>query len=332
MIQERNNIIDITKGIGIFFVIWGHTVCPVKPYLYIFHVPLFFLLSGYFFNKSNSISVTFFKKSKSLIVPFFFFLFFLRLGFIVIHLIDGKFTADLLFPWKPMYPGITIGPLWFILSLFVATMLFSILSSLVRSDIIQFLVCFLLTWLGYILFNLRIHLPLHIDSSLSMMLFFFIGTFLNKKNILRKSINFLQSFGFSLSLLAIFFLYTELYLPEIDVSVNKLHGVFLITIVLMILGCFMILALSDLLNRVPVVRSYLAYIGQNSLTVFAIHIAFVISVYLLFPNNSISTVGGLIIVLYSLIMSLILDFLLRKYTSFVFGDFKKIRTKFNKLI
>lgn len=332
MIQERNNIIDITKGIGIFLVIWGHTVCPLKLYLFIFHVPLFFLLSGYFFNKSNSISVTLLKKSKSLIVPFFFFLFFLRIGFIVIHLINGSFSVNLLFPWKPMFPGITIGPLWFILSLFVTTLLFSIVSSLVRSDIIQFLVCFLFTWLGYTLFKLHIHLPLHIDSSLSMMLFFFIGTLINKKKILRKSINLLQSFGYSLSLLTIFFLYSELYLPEIDVSVNKLDGVFLITIGLMILGCFMILALSDLFNRVPLVGYYLAYIGQNSLTIFSTHIVFVFSTYLLFPNDSISTVGGLIIVVYSLIMSLILSFLLRKYASFVFGDFKNISTKFNKLI
>ena len=324
MIRERNNTIDVVKGIGILFVIWGHTVCPIKLYLYIFHVPLFFLLSGYFFNKSNSISGVFIKKIKSLIVPFVFFLFFLRLGFILIHLISGSFTVELLLPWKPMYPGITIGPLWFILSLFVTTMLFSIISSFSISEKKQFLVCLIITLLGYVLFKIRIKLPLHIDSSLSMMLFFYVGTLLKKKNILRKSLSHLQSFVLSLSLLITFFIYTKFYFPEIDVSINKLNGVFLTTIVIMFLGCFMILALGDLLSRVPVVRFYLAYIGQNSLTVFAIHIIFVISVYLFFSNNNITSLGGLIVVVYSLVMSLSLDFLLRKYLPFVFGNFNKI--------
>ena len=53
---KRNSSFDITKGIGIILVIIGHTMSPImsgnkameKFYsiLYIFHMPLFFLLSG----------------------------------------------------------------------------------------------------------------------------------------------------------------------------------------------------------------------------------------------------------------------------------------------
>ena len=43
--------IDKAKGIGIILVILGHTICPpnIKFWLYSFHMPLFFFLSGYVF-------------------------------------------------------------------------------------------------------------------------------------------------------------------------------------------------------------------------------------------------------------------------------------------
>src|ERR1035437_8554233 len=98
MVQERNNSLDIAKGLGILLVIWGHAVCPVKAYFYTFHVPLFFLLSGFVFNESYSLKATFYKKIKSLLIPFFFFLILLRLGFIIIHLIDHSFSMELFLP------------------------------------------------------------------------------------------------------------------------------------------------------------------------------------------------------------------------------------------
>jgi fucose 4-O-acetylase-like acetyltransferase len=63
-IKNRDNTIDIAKAIGIIFMVVGH--CCAIPrhgghnlwqmyvcdYIYTFHMPLFFFLSGYFFNKS----------------------------------------------------------------------------------------------------------------------------------------------------------------------------------------------------------------------------------------------------------------------------------------
>ncbi|MBR2491927.1 MAG: acyltransferase family protein [Paludibacteraceae bacterium] len=62
---NRDNTIDIAKAIGIIFVVIGHCCAIprhggdvqwqiyISDYIYTFHMPLFFLLSGYFFSKHN---------------------------------------------------------------------------------------------------------------------------------------------------------------------------------------------------------------------------------------------------------------------------------------
>ena len=48
--NERLAIFDILKGIGILLVIVGHTFMKeIGPYILAFHMPLFFIVAGYFF-------------------------------------------------------------------------------------------------------------------------------------------------------------------------------------------------------------------------------------------------------------------------------------------
>lgn len=47
----RDSTIDIAKGIGIFLVVLGHFAVfasPLYHYIYLFHMPLFFFISGMF--------------------------------------------------------------------------------------------------------------------------------------------------------------------------------------------------------------------------------------------------------------------------------------------
>ena len=61
MNTKRLDWIDIAKGIGIILVVLGHTLVPqvretgfagfLWIFIYNFHMPLFFFLSGYLFEK-----------------------------------------------------------------------------------------------------------------------------------------------------------------------------------------------------------------------------------------------------------------------------------------
>ena len=53
--KSRNNFISIAKAIGIILMVVGHSGCPaiINSFLYIFHMPLFFILSGFFYKSKN---------------------------------------------------------------------------------------------------------------------------------------------------------------------------------------------------------------------------------------------------------------------------------------
>jgi fucose 4-O-acetylase-like acetyltransferase len=55
-IKKTNRIlwIDVCRGIGILLVVLGHCDPFFNKYIYGFHMPLFFLLSGWLYNKQKS--------------------------------------------------------------------------------------------------------------------------------------------------------------------------------------------------------------------------------------------------------------------------------------
>lgn len=72
---KRNPTISIVKAIGIILMVIGHSGCPqwLHNYIYIFHMPLFFFCSGYFFKPINNFRqvISFSKKKiKGLYLPY----------------------------------------------------------------------------------------------------------------------------------------------------------------------------------------------------------------------------------------------------------------------
>lgn len=71
----RLSCLDIAKGFGIICVVLGHTIpfCPLYYWMYGFHVPLFFVISGMVCNYDKYCFKCFlYKRIKTLAIPFFF--------------------------------------------------------------------------------------------------------------------------------------------------------------------------------------------------------------------------------------------------------------------
>lgn len=61
MSQNRDITFDMMKGIGIILVIIGHLAHGfgwLVPAIYTFHMPLFFILSGYFYKEKKNYRTT----------------------------------------------------------------------------------------------------------------------------------------------------------------------------------------------------------------------------------------------------------------------------------
>ena len=52
--KKRDVVLDIAKGIGIFCVVLGHCNMLAVKFVSLFHMPLFFIIAGYFTNLKNS--------------------------------------------------------------------------------------------------------------------------------------------------------------------------------------------------------------------------------------------------------------------------------------
>lgn len=76
--KERKEYLDAVKGIGDILVIWGHVYAPeyINIFIYSFHMPLFFIVSGMLLNVDENTNVFIKNKCKNLMYPYFVFSFF----------------------------------------------------------------------------------------------------------------------------------------------------------------------------------------------------------------------------------------------------------------
>lgn len=133
--SDRILWLDAARGIGIILVILGHIIPMDQPFchvIYSFHIPLFFFLSGMVLQlqkkeaeagaiESGSLKAKRFirRKCQSLLYPYAVFSF---LGLVAIRYRDGLERFGDQLPGALFFPG--NGPLWFLPALFVSELLF----------------------------------------------------------------------------------------------------------------------------------------------------------------------------------------------------------------
>ena len=142
--QTRNNYISIAKAIGIILMVAGHSGCPnlINNFLYLFHMPLFFVCSGYFYKDIRDITQLtnyYERKTQGLYIPYLkwslFFLLFHNI-FVVLYIIHSD-IYDLSDYVKQLFNicimkdfEILIHPFWFIKELLLSSILIATLSYL----------------------------------------------------------------------------------------------------------------------------------------------------------------------------------------------------------
>ncbi|MGN0237769.1 MAG: acyltransferase family protein [Lepagella sp.] len=149
MAEKRNTSIAIAKGIAIILMVMGHAEGPslLMNFIYLFHMPLFFLTAGYFFSYRNVEQPWNFcaKRFKGLYIPFvkwsLFFLLIHNLMFSVGILNEtyGNWTGGVTHPYTLKmafqrcvniifgmsgYDEFLAGAFWFFRALLVASILF----------------------------------------------------------------------------------------------------------------------------------------------------------------------------------------------------------------
>lgn len=137
-VKKRIAYVDIAKILGMFFIVYGHTLRggEVTTWIYTFHVPLFFFLSGVTFHGEVLDIKTFLKKkAMALLVPFFIWalisigIFAVMSSFIPMQSTLQSSQANPLISMLMGYCDAN-SPLWFLPCLFIVEILMWIVTKL----------------------------------------------------------------------------------------------------------------------------------------------------------------------------------------------------------
>ncbi|MGG3623525.1 acyltransferase family protein [Bacillus gobiensis] len=268
---KRIEWIDAAKGIGIILVVAGHvpTTDPIKQFIYSFHMPLFFFLSGLVF-KSKDLGLKSFiqKKARSLLFPYVCFAIITYLFWFTVerHLpFSSDSDVDPFTPFMGIFLSIednhmmTYNPaVWFLTALFLVELAFFLYTKLTKG---RFVVLFaaLCGAIGYY-GSLRLEgsLPWNVDVVFTAIAFYAFGYAMKNHLAQHKPKRTL----ITCVLLFIVTAYVESYNIRVDMRGND-YGNGLVFYLASLLGIAGTIYLSHKLKRV----AFLTYLGRNSIVI-----------------------------------------------------------------
>lgn len=270
---QRNISFDIMKGIGMLAVIIGHiNDIPYMPWRHLcfsFHMPLFFLLGGYFYKINPDIKSDISKSFKRLIIPYL-----AAASIMVVYSIfisiskcdlwevpkeiaaaafgsGGYHHSFLLAKVRP------IGAIWFLLALFWCRTFFNIIN--VRHNhpfLTAGIVAIIATLIDYYIINL----PFAILPGLSAMMFYALGYYFKiKETPIWIKFALIISYPFS-------FFFCKIYM------VQCAYQLYPLAIAGACGGTLLVYLLSDLIRKKTLyISKSLSWIGRLSLVILCWH-------------------------------------------------------------
>ena len=281
--MEREKSIDILKGIGIILVIVGHIQEYIPKnfliYLYSFHMPLFFYISGYLYKEryENLNTKDYIKKrAKQLVYPYITllvisFLWLIIENYNIISII--KFILSFIYS-NYIFETNYVGAVWFLLCLFnVEIIYFFIRKSKVRKY--TGLIIIIIFCIGVIFSKLAIfRLPFWLDIVPFGILFYHLGHLIKKNKKVQYSLLvkiILTVLFICISIITIVlnfdYCYNDKFLGRIDML--YLHfGNYIYFIIGAMAGIFTWQIIAEIIKQ----NNILEWIGRNTLLIMGTHL------------------------------------------------------------
>lgn len=269
----RSKWIDVCKGIGIVLVVAGHKLKmpqPLVQFIYLFHMPLFFVLSGYLWKAQHNAREYAYKKAIHLLVPYAAFLLSLlpRELFYAFHHHEPIGELLLRLAWGGERMSGDYSVFWFVSCLFLTQQLMNaFLANMKMVSVLSVMVIFLSS--SYILSARfpRLDFPLDAQVVLAASPLFFVGHVLRRYGILEtKWLHWLSFSGVACAAL--------LFWRGIDISYdmhNGFYGVPFLSLILSLCCIHAVVVSSKVICRIPFAESVLASFGSLSMGIMFIH-------------------------------------------------------------
>lgn len=277
--KDRIRYFDIAKGLAILCVIAGHLgIKGINSVVFTFHMPVFFVISGYFLSDKGKVEEFIQKKVQQLLIPYILAVFGIIMGDIlyrifVIKNADGIFETIVNWMKAGLYGSGTvfnptlidvwqIGAVWFLLASFVATIEVRILSQYKYGII----VIGVLAYWAYKSATV-VWLPFDIQAGLAAAIFVYIGKKFKEFSIFEKKIP-------PYILIPGIIIWGYIILGETTLSLTQAafpNGI--LDVIGAVIGSYILIIVSQSIDNCCFkVAEILEYYGKNTLIVLCAHI------------------------------------------------------------
>jgi len=277
--NKRIQWVDMAKGLAIILVIVGHTIGNpiIRGLIFSFHMPLFFILSGYT-SKCPENKTAWQVKTKSgvqhLLLPAYI-IYVIRIVLLVL-IGDKKVSAvgcllSMLFASgdKTVIAGIEIpefGMMWFLVVLFGMKCLYEAIS-LLTGNKYMFIISLIVSTCGVLIGSI-LFLPFSFDLIMSTMLFFCIGQKLRSFELSSSPIlKLLVSGAVWSGLFVLIFAISDHYL---ELAMRR-YPLYPLCYVMAVSGCLTVFIVMIKLEKIKVITAVLSWFGKNSIYMFIVH-------------------------------------------------------------
>lgn len=291
-ITQRYEWLDVAKGIAILLMMVGHTSIPdpINRFIFAFHMPLFFMASGFCTNWTKlSFTDFFLHKCKTLLIPF--------VVYSIIVLVVGVYTGQM--DAKQVLVGgwaSNCYPLWFIPILFLSLLLTQIIVTYTNGKV-QLMVWFSLAAIASLLKYYKIYLPWTISPMFYASFLLMAGTC--SKKITEYIVN-PKWWG-----LVLCFIVTAIisHFWKVNMAWNTINPVVFITIGAFA-GTYMIFGVSSIINKfLKKSSNILSWIGKETYVILAFSSIIPSTIDVIYPMNVVFKYLITFLLLYMLILT-----------------------------
>lgn len=323
--MNRLNYLDFTKGFAMIFVVFGHALAIestnyIMNWAYSFHMPIFFIISGYLlrYKEDNGKKYTIKSKCYSLLIPYLCFC----TANIIIEFVLSKFNINILFYGiERMITFYGISSLWFVSALFIGEIVFFILKKKIHNKKIVFFIALIL-----FIFPLIIGINHKVEGDIPKIiwamargceafLFIQIGYYL---------FNYINNIK-----LSSIFIITLLLIVSVPVYLNGFVNTFVCrynNLALFFINCIGMSVLIILLFKNVNECQLLSWVGKNSLIIMATHQATISIIWAIMEKFNLNYMGylsGVLVTILIFIIEIPIVYVINNYCPFMLGKFKK---------
>ncbi|PEU35504.1 acyltransferase family protein [Bacillus toyonensis] len=295
MKQKREIWIDIAKGLGVIGVVLGHSGNEIAHhYLFWFHMPLFFVLSGYTFkalNEREEFLPWLKRRAKQLLIPYLSFSIIITLLKSGIEVYQGNFNIMSILDngFRIIYGGQLLtglfGVFWFITCLFLTQVVFALILikfKKVKHQLIIIGIAYLLAHIEAKLLDIHnVPVPWNADVVLIAIVYYAFGFYY--RDFIANTIKRKLSAIILLSISCLFIIgeYSGFFTYSLDLKIH-LYNNLILDLIIPISFTLTVCVISYWISKLSIFKMF-STLGMMSLPIMYLHIPLnVLALYISF--------------------------------------------------